>query len=89
MSLSSLYALDPVLTPERRLWRAVLGQAYEDAESNSAESARELGKRECARHFLRADSPEEAEILAQVCEFAEIPMDRITTWARKRYPLAA
>ncbi len=76
--------------PERSVWRAVLTQAYQDAEM--APLCDEIGADpiECtkARRFLRADSPFEAASLAFVCEFADLPADRIFSWARRRYPLA-
>lgn len=76
---------------ERRLWRAVLDQAYQDAEipANGSETTPEPLKRARARRFLRADGPFEAEDLKLVCEFADVPSDRVYLWARQRYPLAA
>lgn len=76
---------------ERNLWRAVLGQAYEDAEAKSFadETAEEPFDASRARRYLRADSPFEAANLAMVCEFAGLPADRIVLWARQRYPLVA
>ena len=77
---------------ERKLWRAVLGQAYEDAEGIpkadeiSEEQPLEASR---ARRYLRADSSFEAANLAMVCEFAGLPADRIISWARRSYPLAA
>ena len=75
-----------VLTPEQRLWRAVLEQAYADAESLAAASAIEMENCVLAREFLRADTPDIAEILLLVCDFAEIPADRVIVWARRRFP---
>ena len=74
---------------ERNLWRAVLGQAYEDAEQ--APSCDGSASIECVRaqRYLRADSIFEAGDLELVCDFAEIPADRIVLWARRRFPLAA
>ena len=74
---------------ERNLWRAVLGQAYEDAEQ--APSCDGSASIECVRAqiYLRADSIFEAGDLELVCDFAEIPADRIVLWARRRFPLAA
>jgi hypothetical protein len=76
---------------ERNLWRAVLNQAYEDAEMTPVGDGTALESFECtrARRYLRADSPHEAENLKLVCEFADIPADRVFLWARQRYPLAA
>ena len=76
---------------ERNLWRAVLGRAYEDAEAKSFadETAEEPFDASRARRYLRADSPFEAANLAMVCEFADLPADRIVLWARRRFPLAA
>ncbi len=76
---------------ERSLWRAVLNQAYEDAEAFAAgdESAPEPSECLRARRYLRADSAFEKANLALVCEFADIPADRVYLWARRRYPLAA
>jgi hypothetical protein len=81
-----------VCDAERKLWRAVLGQAYEDAEGppmageTSAEEPLEVLR---ARRYLRADSPFEASNLAMVCQFAGFPADRIILWARRRFALAA
>jgi hypothetical protein len=81
-----------VCDAERRLWRAVLGQAYEDAEGMPAAdeiSAEEPLETLRARRYLRADSPFEAVDLAIVCQFAGLPADRIIFWARRRFALAA
>jgi hypothetical protein len=83
----SLCPQEPVLTPERKLWRAVLTLAYEEAEMpTDCGSPAEQAK---ARAYLRARSPFEAAELALVCSFAELPMDRLVSWARRRYDLAA
>jgi hypothetical protein len=84
---SELWTSDPVLTAERRLWRGVLNQAYADAEVPvGVESEDELFiEQTCARRFLRADTPEEKEGLRLVCDYAEVPFDRVVTWARKHY----
>ncbi len=76
---------------ERKVWRAVLGQAHEDAEMTpiAEETATEPLESMRARRYLRADSPFEAANLKLVCEFADIPADRVFLWARQRYPLAA
>ena len=76
-----------ILTPERRLWRAVLQQACADADS-AAEFDPDSGLtvRTIARRFLRAASPGEAGSLELVCDFADVPYDRVVLWARKRYP---
>ncbi len=76
---------------ERRLWRAVLGQAYEDAEmlAQDGEPGDETIECSRARRYLRADSPFEEENLRLVCDFADVPADRLYLWARQRYPLAA
>jgi hypothetical protein len=39
-----------------------------------------------ARQYLRADRPQEAENLKLVCDFADLPADRIVLWARRSYP---
>jgi hypothetical protein len=69
----------------------VLDQAYEDAEipASGSETVPEPFERARARRYLRADSPFEAENLKLVCEFADVPADRVYLWARRRYPLAA
>ena len=76
---------------ERGLWRAVLNQAYEDAEmlpvGDEAGSLPIEASR--ARRYLRADSDFEAGDLKLVCDFADVPADRVFLWARKHYPLAA
>jgi hypothetical protein len=43
-------------------------------------------ERVLARGFLRADTPIEAENLGILCEFAELPADRVLLMARRRYP---
>jgi hypothetical protein len=80
-----------MVAAERSLWRAVLIQAYEDAEMAPIDEETGTEPFECARarRFLRAESPVEAENLGIVCEFAEWPADRVYLWARRRYPLAA
>jgi len=80
-----------MLLPEHKLWRAVLGQAYEDAEMwadcpASVPSPRERIK---ARRYLRADSAHERSGLETVCEYADIPEDRVILWARRQYKFAA
>jgi hypothetical protein len=84
---SSMWTSDPVLTAERRLWRGVLNQAYADAELPAdVESEDELFIEQIrARRFLRADTPGEKEELRFVCDYAEVPFDRVVTWARKHY----
>ena len=83
---------DPVLTAEHRLWRAVLEQAYVDAESGpdagGAQAGEGDGSHEClrARCYLRGDSKPDAAALVAVCDFAEIPADRVLNWARRNYP---
>jgi hypothetical protein len=76
---------------ERRLWRAVLEQAYEDAEMHAIGEETGSAPLECtrARRYLCADSPHEAGNLNLVCEFADVPADRVVLWARQHYPLAA
>ena len=83
---------DPLLTPENRLWRAVLEQAYVDAESgcdsddDSVDAIDGSPERIRARIYLRGDNKQEAAALTMVCGFAEIPVDRVLTWARRNYP---
>src|SRR5260370_31379608 len=86
---NSIWAHEPVLTPERKLWRAVLQQAYADAELPRTQDGSELMERPLAHRFLRADAASESEILELVCDFADVPADRLILWARKQYPLAA
>ena len=76
---------------ERRLWRAVLEQAYQDAEGIAIEVGSALAPIECerAQRYLRADSAYEKEDLSLVCDFANVPADRVYAWARQRYPAAA
>jgi hypothetical protein len=78
---------------ERKLWRAVLEQTYEDAESASAADgiAPVWESAECqkARCYLRGDSSFEAAELKLVCEFADVPHDRVISWARRQYAVAA
>jgi hypothetical protein len=82
---------DPLLTPENKLWRAVLEQAYVDAESGcgrnpDAEIGDDSHEKRRARCYLRGDSKQDAASLTMVCEFAEIPADRVLSWARRNYP---
>jgi hypothetical protein len=80
---------ETLITSERRLWRAVLEQAFADAELPAhEETGFEPLERRLARRFLRADSPHEQANLELVCEFADIAADRVIPWARKRYPIA-
>jgi hypothetical protein len=84
----SIWSHEPILTPERKLWRAVLEQAYADAELPAhEETGFEPVERKQARRFLRADSPHEQASLELVCEFADVPADRVILWARRRYPI--
>jgi len=82
---SGLWTSDPVLTDQRRLWRGVLEQAYADAELLlGVESEDELFIEQIrARRFLRADTPGEKEELRLVCDYADVPFDRVVHWARK------
>jgi hypothetical protein len=81
---------DPLLTSENRLWRAVLEQAYADAESRSDAVSDDADdgppERIRARCYLRGDNKQEAAALTTVCGFAEIPADRVLNWARRNYP---
>jgi hypothetical protein len=80
-----------MITPENRLWRAVLEQAYQDAEmwANCDESVPAPSNRIKARRYLRADSSHERAGLETVCDFADVPADRVIGWARRQYKLAA
>ena len=83
----AVHVSQPVLTPERKLWRAVLQQACADA--NSSQDCQEAvgpATRSIARRFLRAAGSSEAAILALVCDFAGVPYDRVVLWARQRFP---
>ena len=84
----SIWSHEPILTPERKLWRAVLTQALEDAEMTPVgeEAEGEPLEASRARRYLRADSPFEAEDLKLVCDLAELPADRVFLWARRSYP---
>lgn len=74
---------------ERNLWRAVLEQAYEDAEMLSSSEEKESQPLDCARarRYLRGCSPFEMGNLELVCDFADVPADRVILWARQRYPV--
>jgi hypothetical protein len=80
-----LHATSARLTPEMKVCRAVLGQAYEDAEMSALPDGSEPWFRARARAFLRADTPSDHEMLEQLCDAAHIPMDRVIAWARQRY----
>ena len=88
---SSMWAHEPIITPKRRLWRGVLEQAYADAELPLGVEDDDLLciDQDRARRFLRADTAGDKEGLKLVCDFADIPFDRVVLWARQRYPLAA
>jgi hypothetical protein len=86
---SAIWIDTPVITPERKLWRAVLGQVYADAQQPLLADGSEPLERTCAREFLRADEPLEEAILRLICEFAAVPCDRVVLWARKQYPISA
>jgi hypothetical protein len=88
-SNSAIWFDPPVLTPERKLWRAVLGQAYADAQLPPYADGEEPGVRASARAFLRADGSLAEVLLKDICESAAVPFDRVVLWARKQYPLAA
>jgi len=84
----SIYVRGPLRTAETRLWRGVLLQAYADAElppGVEADDDELFIDQIRARRFLRADTPGEKEELQLVCDFAEVPFDRVVTWARKHY----
>ena len=85
---ASLHATPEIVTPEMKVCRAVLGQAYEDAELPLLVDGSEPFFRAKARAFLRGDTPADDEMLEQICGSAQVPMDRVVAWARKRYPLA-
>jgi len=85
----SIWAHEPIITPERKLWRNVLEQAYMDAELALSSDGSEPHERILARRFLRADGASGAANLKLVCDFADVPADRVYLWARRRYPLAA
>lgn len=82
-----IWVHEPIITPELKVWRAVLEQAYQDAELSAGPEADGAESSECtkARRYLRADSPHEAENLKLVCDFADVPADRVISWARQRY----
>jgi hypothetical protein len=83
----SIWAHEPILTPERKLWRAVLTQAFDDAEMTpiEGEPVAEPMEASQARCYLRGDSPFEAADLKLVCDFAELPADRVILSARRKY----
>ena len=85
----SIWAHEPIITPELKLWRAVLEQAYVDAELPLSSDGSESMERALARRFLRADGASEVKDLNRVGEFADVPTGRAMLWARKQYSLAA
>lgn len=84
----SIWSHEPIITPEKKVWRAVLAQAFEDADMMPLddETVPEPFESSRARQYLRAENLQEAEHLKLVCEFADIPADRVILWARRRYP---
>jgi len=50
------------------------------------ETAEEPLEASRARRYLRANSAFDAANLAIVCEFADVPADRVFLWARRHYP---
>jgi hypothetical protein len=87
-SRPSIWSHEPILTPEKRVWRAVLTQALEDAEMTpiDGETGSESLEAFRARRYLRADSQFEAANVKLVCDFADLPADRVILWARRQYP---
>jgi hypothetical protein len=83
----SIWTREPILVPENRVWRAVIQQAFEDAESapGDAEAQCEPIEAVRARRYLRADSPFEEANLKLVCDFAELPADRVIASARRKF----
>lgn len=83
----SIWAHEPIITPELKVWRAVLEQAYQDAELSAGLLVGSPESSECtkARRYLRADSRHEAASLKLVCDFADVPADRVILWARRHY----
>src|SRR6267378_2983514 len=59
----SIWAHEPIITPELKLWRAVLEQACVDAELPLASDGSESMERALARRFLRADGASEVKDL--------------------------
>src|SRR5260370_11856630 len=84
----TIWSHEPIIRRERKLGRAVLPQALEDAEMTPVgdEAEGEPLETSRARRYLRADSAFEAEDLKLVCDFAELPADRVFLWARRSYP---
>ena len=78
-----------MVVAERSLWRAVLQQAYDDAELASFADDTDPAERVRACSYLRADNATELDSLSLVCEFSDVPLDRVVNFARRRYPLAA
>ena len=72
-------------TAENRLWRAVLQQAYEDAEQPQMIDGVDPETRARAQRYLRADPGAEIDQLNLVCDFAQVPFDRVVSFARRRY----
>jgi hypothetical protein len=68
----------------------VLLQAFEDAETAPTGDGTGTDPVEAseARQYLRADIPPDAAELKLVCDFAELPADRVVLWARRSYPQA-
>jgi hypothetical protein len=83
----SIWVHEPIITPELKLWRAVLIQANVEAELPLSLDGSEPMERTLARRFLRADGASEVQDLHRVCDFADVPADRVTLWARKCYPV--
>src|SRR5260370_4208881 len=83
-----IWSHERIITPERKLWRAVLTQGLEDAEMTPVgdEAEGEPLETSRARRYLRADSAFEAEDLKLVCDFAELPADRVFLLPRRSYP---
>src|SRR5260370_18878274 len=84
----TIWSHEPIIRPERKLWRAVLTQAMEDGERTAVgdEAEGEPLETSRARRYLRADSAFEAEDLKLVCDFAELPADRVFLLPRRSYP---
>ena len=63
-----IWVHEPIITPELKVWRAVLEQAYQDAELSGYPEADSAESSECtkARRYLRADSLHEVTQVAGV-----------------------
>lgn len=67
-----------IMIPEMMLWKKVLEQAYHDALGRGRDAS-------LAQSWLRGDTQEQRFDLVLVCDFADVPLDRMISWAQRKW----